>query len=553
MPKVTQYQPGQVQSQVVSQPLARSAPAAAFGGDVASGLASVAQASFNMKKRIDTTSAEEAMVQFERDKNNTFFNPDTGYFNTQGKNAYDNSVATTKSLDDLKKSYGETLNPEAKRMFDSVADKHIAKSNVDIARHASKGLKAWEISTFEAQTENSLENASLKWSDREELRIQNVLGRQAIIDSSDMMGDSTEAKAEKLQTFESAFAGQIITAATVSSSIEGKEALEKYGDRLEGPDKIKMQVAIDKKVKVEKTQADANAAVLTASRLVDQYPNRSDINDEVDKIKDPELRKKTATEANLQFNRKKTAEKETENNFYDMGIDHFNQGGTAIEFQAANPKAWEGMSSKQRNNLLAGKHMTTDQIQFNNMLSLPRTKLAAVNPAEYADVFKPSDLKTLRSAVDKAKKGQSVTSIQTPAAKTKLIAEQFFGKQKSWKGNKAKTAKVQELMTSVQSSIEDAEDEKGGKLLPTELDTLLADFSRRHVAEREAFGFDFLASDLKIDISTAPPEDVAEVSKLVDKHGETLFQESVDYLESKGVPTTVDNILKAMRNVKVTK
>jgi len=546
MPKIIQYEPDQVATKVVAGPTVRSAPTAAFGGDVATGLAAITQAGFDMKNRIDTTSAEEALVKFERDKNDTFFNPDNGYFNTQGKNAYDSSIATTKTLEELKKNYGESLNPEAKRMFDTVADKHITRSNVDIARHASKGLKAWEISTIEAQAENSLENASLYWDDPDKLRVQNVLGRQAVIDSSDMMGDSAEAKAEKLQTFESAFASSTIKAATAASSVLGQEALDKYGKRIE-EGTAKFETAIEKKAKIEKTQADATAATLTANRLVDQYDSKNQIIDEVKKIKDPELQKKTMTESMTQYNRKVQADKELQLKNYELGIEHFNKGGTAGEFQAQNPVAWEGMSSKQRNNLLAGRHTTTDQIQFNTVMTLPRNQLKDINATDYADVFAPADVSKLRSAVDKAKKGQSVTSVQTASQKTNLIAEQFFGKKSTWKGNKVKSAKVQGLMTAVQGSIEEAEDLKGGKLTPTEVDTLLADFSRRFVVERSALGLDILAFDIDIDLSNTSPEQVSELSKFVTQHGEASFQEVTDILESKDKPVTIDTILSTYR------
>jgi len=424
---------------------------------------------------------------------------------------------------------------------------------MDIARHASKGLKAWEISTIEAQVENTLENAALNWNDPESLGVQNVLGRQAVIDSSEMMGLSTEATAEKLQTYESSFASSTITAAIQSSAADGRDALEKYGPKLEGPDKVKMQAAIEKKAKVEKTQSDAAAATLTATRLVSQYDSREDIMTEVDKIEDPELRKKTMTETMTQFNRKKTAIKEREAEYYDVGIEHFNKGGTAEQFKASNPEAWEGMSEKQRNNLLAGKHMTTDQIKFNAVLSLPRSQLATVEPAEYVDQFKPSDVAKLRKAVDKAKKGQEITSIQSPSRKATSVAEQFFGKQKTWKGNKAKQAKVDEFMKTAQDKIEEAEELKGGKLTPTELDNVMADFSRTFAAERSKYGLDMLASDVNIDLSNTPPEQVAEMSKLVNKHGEEAFQQAVKYLDSKEIPITTERLLKLMREVKVTK
>lgn len=567
MAKIVQYQPNQVQTQVAAKPQAQNVSSAAFGGDIAEGFAAVAKISFDIKQRVDTTSAEEALVNFEREKNKVFFDPDNGYFNTQGRNAYDKSTETTEALNKLKRDYGDKLNPQARMMFDSVADKHITKSNVDIARHASKGLKAWEVATVESQVENTLENASLYWRDSlgplkkddqgriipTDLDVQLKLGQDHVRQAAQMQGLGPEATAEKLQTYNSSFAGATIAAALQSSAAEGKAAYEKLQTKLEGPDKVKVQTAIEKKEKSEKTQADANAAVLTAGRLVNQYDNREDIINEINKIKDPELRKKTQTETMVQFNQKKTAEKETAAKHYDTAIDFVNRGGTPMQFQSANPEAWEGMTSKQQNNLLAGKHMTTDQVRFNSVLSLPRSELAKVDPTDYADIFKPSDVSKLRSAVDKAKKGQSVTSIQTPAKKIKLVAEQFFGKEKTWANNKTKSAKVQALMNDAQGIIEAAEEDKGGKLTPSELDKVLSTYSREFAAERSAFGFDWLASDLNINLKNAEPEQITELGKLTDRLGDTAVKETVDFLESKDQPVTVENIIKVMRKAKVTK
>lgn len=547
MPKVAQYQPNQVLTQTVRQPRAQNLPASAFVNPVGQGLVDIAQAGVRVKQRVDTTSAEEALVQFERDKNDLFFNPDSGYFNTQGRNAYDNAGTVNKSLEELKAQYGESLGQNSRLMFDKVADNHITRGQQDVARHSAKGLQVWEIATIDSQVESTLENASLYWNDDDRLKVQNITGRLAVIESSEMMGIGPEATAEKLQNYESSFAKLTIEAAISNSSSDGKASLGKYGDMLEGPDKINIEKAIEQKSKIEKTQMDARASVLTASRLVDQYDSRQGVIDEVNNIDDPDLRKKTMTESMAQFSRKRQAEKEQEAEYYNEGIEAFNKGGTAGVFEAQNPEAWEGMSSSQRNNLLAGRHMTTDQIKFNNVLSLPRSQLAKVEPAEYADVFSPADVSKLRSSVDKAKKGQSITTVQSAATKTNLIAEQFFGKKSSWKGNKSKTAKVQALMTAVQGSIEDAEESKGGKLTPTEVDDVMADFSRRFVVERSAFGFDLLASDLDIDLSTTPPEQVAELSRLVDASGEEFFQSLISKLKELDKPITVDTILNTYR------
>jgi hypothetical protein len=547
MPKIAQYQPNQVQTQVVSQPLAPDAPRGAFDTPVMRGLTDIAKSSFEMKKRIDTTSAEEAVVLFEREKNDLFFNPDNGYFNSQGRDAYDRAQDAVKAINDLKKKHGSSLTPQARMMFDKVADQHITRSQLEIGRHSSQGLKAWETGTLESQVENTIENASLYWGDSDKLKVQNALGRQAIFDSAELQGLSYEETAEKVQTYDSAFAKSAIEAATQSSAANGKIMLEQYGDRLEGPDKIKIEKLIEQKTKIEKTKIDAQVATATATRLNEQYDNLDDMINEVEKIEDLELRKKALTEVRTRYNMKKAAEKEREADYYNEGIEFINNGGTAFEFQAANPEAWEGMSAKQRNNILAGKHMTTDQIKFNTLLSLPRKELADVNPTDYVDQFRKEDVAKLRTAVDKAKRGQSITSVQSPSQKITLVAEKFFGKKSTWKGNKVKSEKVQELMNTVQGDIEAAEEDKGGKLTPTEIDDVIANFSRRFVVERSTLGFDWLAPDLEIDLSNTPSKDIAELSQFVDQYGEDVIQKAVDKLNENDKPVNATTILNTLR------
>jgi hypothetical protein len=547
MAKVQQYQPNQVQTQVVGGPTAQNAPAAAFGGDVAKGGMDLAKAGFQMKQRIDTTAAEEALVQFERDKNEVFFNPETGFFNKAGRDAYDNAPAASKALEDLKKQYGEKLNQGARILFNKSADAHITRGAADISRHSAKQFQAWEISTIEAQVENTVENASLYWNDPDALKIQRALGRQAIMDASKIAGESPEATNEKLQTYDSAFALNTIGAATQSSAAEGTDALEKHGDMLEGPDKVKMQKAIETKTRTEKILADANEAVLTATRLVDQYETRAEIIEEVNKEPDPELRKKKMTEAMSQFTRKETAKTEIQTEYYNQGIEHFNNKGTAEEFKTAYPEAWDGMSEKHRNNLLTGKHITTDQIEFNNLLSLPRNELAKVNPAEYSHIFRPADVSKLRSAVDKAKKGQTYTQLQSPGAKATKIATNFFGKKASWKGKKAE--QVNAFLEEAQSRVQVAEDKKGASLDPGEIDEIMNDYSREFAVQRSNFGFDMLAFDDVFNLKNTDPAKLGQLSQYVELHGEDSFAQVNSRLQEIGVELTIDNFLKAYEQV----
>ena len=72
MPKVEQYGLPQVTTQVVNQPRMNAAAGSrVFQSNIqaAKGVAQVGLAVSDMVQRIDTTSAEEALVSFEKEKN----------------------------------------------------------------------------------------------------------------------------------------------------------------------------------------------------------------------------------------------------------------------------------------------------------------------------------------------------------------------------------------------------------------------------------------------------------------------------------------------------
>lgn len=529
MPRIQQYGEQRVRRDIVSQPVAQDAPAAAFGAPIAQGVVNLALAGVEVKQRIDTTAAEEALVQFERDKNDVFFNPDDGYFNTQGRNAYENSVSANQALDDLKSRYGEDLNEQSKFMFDKSADAHIARSRVDIDRHASRGLKSWEIATIESQVENSIENASFFWADPDRLKVQNVIGRQAVIDSSEMLGIGPEATAEKLQTFESSFARASVDAAIQSSAAEGLTAMEDYGDKLEGPDKVKLDKLIERKTAVEKTQTDARAAVLTATRLVDQFDNRKEIIEEIDKIEDTELRKKTKAETMNQFNRKKQAESEARGASFEDAETHILEGGSAESFKASDPDGWENLSTKQQRKLESGVLADTDWNVFSDLMLLPKSELSKVDPTEHFDKLAKSERSKLISAVKSAGgTGSARDKVdhqvgRTRNAQTTSAAEQLFGKKSKWKNKKLD--RVNGFYSLLDEEIAFRESEKGAKLTSEEFTNVLSGLTREVVQE----GFIF---DTELDLNDIPTDDIPVLSK---------------FLRENNVPVTSDNLIKAFK------
>ena len=545
MPKVRQYR-SQVSTIVARGPRARNLSLNTGLGFVFKGMNDIKEGFAIAAKRAETTAAESALVNFERAKNKMFFEPGKGYFNTQGRDAYDGAQGATAGLEDLKRQHAESLSPEAARMFGEVADRHITRGSMDIMRHAQKGARAWDVATIKAGVENALENAALFRNDDEQLKVQNELGRQGVYDAARLEGIDGEALAELLETYDSSFASNIIQSATVDSSVQGREALEKWGDRLEGPDKVKLEAKIQAKEKVEETQFRASQSVAISEKLVGQYDKFSDIQAEIAKIDDELLRDRTLTEARTRFNIREDNKSEEEAAYYDQGIDFVTGGGTVEAFKAAHAEAWEGMTSKQRNNLASGKHNITNQVLLSELLNMPSAKLAELKPADYAHQLTPGDLSKVRTAVKNAKEGKSVTIVQTAAAKTKAIAEQFFGKSRKWKGETAK--KANEFLAAAQGRIEITEGLAERKLKPSEIDEVLAEFSTEIVQQRSAFGFDYLVPDVKRNIKNMPPKEVSAINRVITVRGEESTQKVLavrDYLIENGIEVTVGNINKA--------
>jgi len=524
--KVVTYGGNQVQTQTAAQPLASAdTPRGAFGEGIAQGVGQLGDAMQQMGQRIATTEAEEALVKFERDKNDMLFNPEKGYFNTQGRNAFDGADPTVKSIEELKTKYSDSLSQNARILFDKTAENHVTRTKAEISRHASQGLKAWEVSTLEAQVENTIESAALYWNDENAVRLQNTLGRQAITDAANMQGLSAEALNERLQTYDSSFARAAVEAATMNSSAKGKELLDKFDKRLEGQDKVKLQSMIATKTASEKTKADASYALIKSRQLVDQYDDLGSLVAEVDKIQDPELRDKVMSETKHQFNLKKQIQSEARTQAYENAEAHILNGGSAESFQSQNPDEWLRLSPKQQGLIKSGKANSTDWSVFSDLMTMPKDKLANIDPNDYADKLAPAERGKLITAVKTAKGGSAGKDDsqvgRTRIAETTAAVDQLFGP--ATKRNNETKEKANAFYSLLDSEVNYREQVKGGKLTSEEYTNVLNGFTRKTVV-------DGLIFDSTKTLKDVPAEDVGALSK---------------FLRDNNVPVTSDNLLKA--------
>lgn len=533
MPRVETYQPNQVATNIT--PGARASFVPTNNQAISQGLTNLAGSLQAEQNRLDQSAAEEAVVNFEREKNDLFFNPDTGYFNTQGRDAYDRAPDINKSIEELRQRHSDTLSsPRARQAFNNVAQKHITRSQVDIARHSSKNLKAWEIATINSQVENTLENATLYWNDSERLGVQRALGRQAIIDAADLEGASPETKNERLETYDSSFAKSTVLAAIQSSSKEGEETLDKWEKNLEGSDLLKIKSSLDKKKRAEKVAADSKVAVLHAANLVERFGEegnaRSLIMESVNNIEDPELRAKVTKESMFQLNIKQQADSESRAATFEQAENHIIDGGSIEAFKIQNSDAWEFLTAKQKQILNSGKSITTDFVFLSDLMTLPKEDLAKINPGDHFHKLAPGDRTKLINAVKTARNtgvddqvGRSRTS-QTSAA-----VEQLFGKKSEW--NKKKREQVNVFYGVIDDEVKFQENLKGSPLNSQEYTDLLSAMTKKVVKEGFfnldfAFGF----GNSEVDLTDIPAQHLRALS---------------EFMHENNIPVTAENIMKA--------
>lgn len=495
-------------------------------------------------EQANTTEAEDAVIKFEREKNELFFAPENGYFNTQGKSAYDMSEDANTSLQTLARTHLDGMsNSTARDMASKVINRHVTGGQADIARHSSKGLNAWEVTTINAQTENTIENSQLyrlnSSPSKEEINRLNVqlnLGRQSVRDAAKIEGVTGVALNEKLQTFDSSFASATIGASILDSSESGKIAIDKYGDMLEGDLKVKFENNLQKKIEEENVQRASQQSVMIATRLVGVHDgNRSAVIEDIDKIEDPETQSKARKEAMYQINQLDTAKVEERNDIVEQVESFVAESGSAEAYKAAYPEQWQKLSPRQQKQLEKGEPIVNDWNVWHDVMSMSDAEIRNMKPGEVErnasklDRFHRDKLYTMWRSTrsNKAVRPQSQVG-RTRAAQSKSAIEQIMNK-KSSKWNIKDKAKSDGFYALVDSEERHRKDILKRELSSEEFTDMLNGLTNKVIVERKFW------LDPELGIDDIPEEDLGVLT---------------NYLRENRVPVNTNNLIRAYEQAK---
>lgn len=532
MPTV-QYQPDQVRTEVQGTVTARQVDNG--GTAIAQGLSDVAKMGMEMQKQADFSATQEASNNFERAKNDLFFNPENGYFNTQGREAYDQGKGVSEQLDKLRQEYGGNLSPRARMEFERVANQQITRSNAEIMQHSSKGLKSWDLKNLQVEVENQLEQGALEWNNMKMVNDARDRGVQAIYETGQLMGKGAKEINEDAQNFRTALAMNVIQSATQASAKDGEVAMEQWGKMLEGPDKTKMLEMVEKRGRVENARDKANQAVTTSNSLVEKYGDLQNAREamiaEINEIEDPELQKAVKAEATYQLNQKFQADGERRANTVTKAEQFiFTEGNSWQQFEAQFTDEWEDLTVPMRSALMKGTPISTDFVKFGELSLQSDRELAATNPADYRHILGNTEYKQLVAMVKTARGDLTESQFTMQAARTNAATstagvETILGKKKTnW--NKDDTLKANAIYELITSNVGVLQEQKGGKLTPTEYTNAVNDIALTYFTQPDSFlGFE-LEPD-KITLDDIPDSYIRFATNQARKQGKAVTTEMI--------------------------
>lgn len=436
--QIATYGDQQVETQVVRHPEASTLPPEAFQG-IGPAVVAVAKAVGEVKQRADQAQAEDVLQQFEQAKNDLLFSPKTGYFNSRGRDAYDQADATSKGLDDLARTFADKVNdPRARDAFLKVANQHLTDAKRGIMQHSSQGVNEWETANIKAQVEGSLQNAPLYRNDPKQLAIQYQLGEDAVVASLQRQGISDpDVQKQHVDEYRSAFHTAAISAAIHDGVESGIAAMNKYGQpgMILEKDRIKLEDELKRKDKEQTSETQANISIAAGRGIADTYYNRGGLaaaRAEVDKQfpDDPVMNKRVMSEVQSEFALRDHIKQRSQSDALDAAEAYLlgakpGESRTVNDFIAQNPGAWNTLDDKTKRKLEAGVLTVTDQSTLMDIRSMTQDQLATLDVTKVMDRLSAEDRKGVWKMVEDARAGKHDIQLQSDSEYIRAKAKEY--------------------------------------------------------------------------------------------------------------------------------
>lgn len=186
---------------------------------------------------IATTQATEALNKFKEEVRTRLWDPESGYFNSEGKQAYVNYEETIQSLQDLKQKYIQNLSVLAQSKFEEAASAELDNAILNIKQHAVQGQEVWQEKESELAIQGIIQDASTLGTNPEMLAVKMQAGMGMIVDRANENGWGQDVAQEQIDIFKSNYLSSAVRGLLAMGNVEEAKALfEQHKDDIQGSD-----------------------------------------------------------------------------------------------------------------------------------------------------------------------------------------------------------------------------------------------------------------------------------------------------------------------------
>jgi len=505
MPKIASYGGQRVATEVVAGPKA-TAQRLDYGLNTALAAGQQVAAAYDKSvkedsDRADTAEAEQALHEYQTGYGVNLNSPDGGYFNTSNREAYDTQSVTIDNIRTLRDKIADNIKSvKAREMFSRTADVHDIRNTRDIMKHASKGLKQWEIGNSKSAAEMSIANAPLNYNRPDELGVEHNSGLLAVNQLLELQGvPEGEDAVQARSTFTSSFYSGAILRGLADGSGDGQKLFDKYKDKLSGEDTIKLISKI-------KTVRDADGAILKTEELMRKFatdPEDIGYNGaraSIDKIKDPVERNRVRTMWSSSVSRRVRQHNADVAESVDMFANAIASGLDINKVIAKNPGEWGKIKDENtKRKILSGVMITTDPSASLEVSGMSREQFLAFdfNDPRYLGKFSKGDKKGYIASQISMREGKGRTFVHTRSSAINSHVKKLFADKKGKIDYKDK--RVSSFMNELQSAIDEETVKLKYNMPPDELNSFVEEKVLDLIVENPWFDDKFSVKDISID------------------------------------------------------
>lgn len=406
-------------------------PGATFSGtglpELAQGVGRLVDQGLKIRQEAARNDAQDALNAFREEKRTLLYDPDTGYYTTRGREAYEKVPEVTESLQTLRDKYAGQLGTGYSRdLFTERADADVTQALGSIDQHGIAGNQQWQQTVARGAQDGAVADAVFlgsqtavpsvdggppenrlaeRWRDGraaviDELRSKGLVDssvRDAILQGKDIPADSTVA--QSLRSFDSRYFAAAISAQVDQDLPTAEHLMSQYGGYLRG----QQYDAVVKQIKAKKdavyiettasdlvTGADSPSAALAATKDVPaEYRAR--------------VRGQVSSLLSLQRNAQQMSQAKA---FEELEkVRRENPSWSADVLQAKYPALWDQLSAPLQDKLAHYETTHTNWGVYQKYVEMTPAQLKNAPLDPLLMYLAPAERKQVMGWIDKAKQG----------------------------------------------------------------------------------------------------------------------------------------------------